>query len=88
MPAGGSAQGIIVVGGKVSELVDYVCGNNFPRRFPPRRGPDPDPRLAGHELILMGAEMVRYSKSTANAALGREFSTAGEKLIDAGLERL
>ena len=90
----GSEQGIIVVGGRVSELVDFVCGNNFPRRFPPRPGPnpdpdpEPDPRLAGHELVLMGAAMVRFSKSTANPALGREFSLAGEKLIDAGLERL
>ncbi|MFZ0063929.1 MAG: hypothetical protein WAL47_17990 [Pyrinomonadaceae bacterium] len=86
----GSEQGIIVVGGRVSELVDFVCGNNFPKRFPPipPPGPDPDPRLRGDELVLMGAELTRYSKTIANKVLGRELTAAGEKLIDAGLERL
>jgi hypothetical protein len=85
----GDERGIIIVGGKVSELVDFVCGNNFPRRIPrPRPGPDPNPLLTGQELILMGAEVVRSSKMIANEALAREFTAAGEKLIDTGLERL
>ena len=86
----GDDRGIIVVGGKVSELVDFVCGNNFPRRIPPPPppGPHPDPRLTGQELILMGAEVLRSSKMIANEALAQEFTAAGEKLIDTGLERL
>ena len=81
----GGDRGIIVVGGKMSELVDFVCGNNFPRKIPP---PSPDPRLTGLELVLMGAEVISFSKSLANEALGAEFASVGKKLIDAGLERI
>jgi hypothetical protein len=84
----GGERGIIVVGGKISELIEFVCGNSFPRKIPPAPGPGSDPRLAGHELVLMGAEFVRSSKSVANEKLGREFAAAGERLINAGLERL
>lgn len=84
----GNDRGIIVVGGRISELVDFVCGNSFPRKIPPRPGPEPDPRLRGQELVLMGGELVRYSRTIASEALGHEFSAAGERLIDAGLERL
>jgi hypothetical protein len=84
----GDDRGIIVVGGRVSELVDFVCGNHFPRRIPPRPGPDPDPRLTGQELVLMGGALVGYSKTVANGALAEEFTAAGERLIDAGLGRL
>jgi len=84
----GDERGIIVVGGKISELVDFVCGNNFPRRIPPPRGDETDPRLTGQELVLMGGELVRSSKTVANETLRREFTHAGENLIDAGLERL
>jgi hypothetical protein len=85
----GDERGIIVVGGKVSELVDFVCGN-VPRRFPtpPPRGSNDDSRLSGQELILMGAELLNYSRTIANESLGQEFTAAGERLIDVGLERL
>ena len=85
---GGNERGIIVVGGKISELVDFVCGNNFPRPIPRSRPGDPEPSLTGHELILMGSELVRHSKTIGNETLGREFTAAGEKLIDVGLERI
>jgi hypothetical protein len=84
----GNERGIIVVGGKISELVDFVCGTNFPRRIPPPRGGKSEGRLTGQELVLMGGELVRYSKTVASEALGHKFGAAGEHLIDAGLERL
>ncbi|MBA3544691.1 MAG: hypothetical protein H0T83_09675 [Chthoniobacterales bacterium] len=84
----GNDRGIIVVGGRISELVEFVCGNHFPRRFPPPRGGQSDPLLTGQELVLMGAELVRYAKSVANEALRGDLSGAGERLIDTGLERL
>ena len=84
----GNERGIIVVGGKISELVEFVCGNHFPRRIPPPPGPDPDPRLTGQELVLMGVELVRHSKSVANERLAGELTAAGEKLLDTGLERM
>lgn len=83
----GSDRSIIVVGGKISELVDFVCGNNFPRRIPPPRGGE-DARLTGHELVLMGAELTHYSKTIANETLAHKLTEAGNNLIDAGLERL
>lgn len=85
----GGDRGIIVVGGKVSEMVDFVCGNSFPRKIPPSPpDPEPDPRLTGFELVVMGVEVVSFSKSLTNEALGAEFAAAGEKLIGAGLERI
>lgn len=85
----GDDRGIIVVGGKISELVDFVCGN-VPRRFPPPppRGSNDDQRLSGQELILMGAELLNYAKTIANESLAGEFKNAGEQLIDTGIERL
>lgn len=84
----GSDRGIIIVGGKISELVEFVCGNNFPRPIPPRPGSDGDSRLSGQELVLMGAELLRFSRSTANERLAQEFTAAGDRLIDTGIERL
>jgi hypothetical protein len=85
----GNDCSIIIVGGRISELVDFVCGNSFPRKIPPRPGPEPDLRLTGKRTRPDGrAEFIRYSKTVANKTLGREFAAAGEKLIDAGLQRL
>lgn len=82
----GNERGIIVVGGKISELVDFVCGTPW-RRWP-IPGPDPDPRLSATELLLAGAELVNVSQTAANEKLGGELADAGRKLIDEGLERL
>ena len=81
----GGDRAIIVVGGKVSELVDEVCGNNFRRRWPiPRpRGGD-----LGEELIVMGIEFVRGSGRVANSGLSGQFAAAGRKLIEEGTRRL
>ena len=79
---------IIVVGGKISELIDFICGNNFPRRIPPPRGGEPEGRLTGQELVLMGGQLVRYSKTMAAKHSATNLAGAGENLIDDGLERL
>jgi hypothetical protein len=72
----GNDHSIIVVGGRISELVDFVYGNYFPRKIP--SGHQPHPRLGGQELVLMGgAELVRYSRAIANEKLVREFTAAG-----------
>jgi hypothetical protein len=84
----GEDRGIIVVGGRISELVDFVCGNSFPRKIPPRPRHHGTAPLTAQELVLMGAELVRCSKIAANETLAHEFAAAGENLIDAGLERL
>lgn len=86
----GDRQGIIVVGGRISELVDEICGTNFPKKFPipPRPGPDPDPRLTGTELVLIGSHFLATSGIVANEQLRNEFTTAGERLVNEGLNRI
>jgi hypothetical protein len=86
----GSDRAIIVVGGKISELVDFVCGTAFGKKIPPPPPPDPrqDPLLTGSELIVMGAELLSCAKGVSNKKLADEFSRAGERLMDEGLERL
>jgi hypothetical protein len=81
----GGDRAIIVVGGKVSELVDEVCGTSFPRKFPvpPPRGGE-----LGEELIVMGMEFLRGSHATANSELAGQFGAAGRRLIEEGTSRL
>jgi hypothetical protein len=86
VPVNGSERGIIVVGGKISELVEFVCGT--PWRKWPVPGLDPDPRLSATELLLAGAEFVNVSEITTNERLAGELAEAGRKLIYEGLERL
>jgi hypothetical protein len=86
----GDRQGTIVVGGRISQLVDEICGNNFPKKFPipPRPGPDPDPRLTGTELVLIGSHFLATSGIVANDQLRNEFTRAGERLVNEGLNRI
>ena len=81
----GGDRAIIVVGGKVSELVDEVCGNSFRRKWPipPPKGGD-----LGEELIVMGMEFIRGSSNVANSELAGQFGAAGRKLIEEGTRRL
>jgi len=73
----GNDHSIIVVGGRISELVDFVYGNYFPLKIPP--GHQPHPRLRGQELVLMGgAELVRYSKAIANEKLVANLQPPGK----------
>jgi hypothetical protein len=79
----------IVVGGKVSELVDFVCGNSFrrPIPFPGPRGDAEDLRATGDELVLIGLEFLRGAKETASTDLANEFRNAGKRLVDEGVNR-
>jgi hypothetical protein len=87
---GADQRGIIIVGGRISQLVDDICGTTFPRKFPvpPRPGPEPDPRLSGTELILMGTYFLESSRLVANEQLGTEFAKAGERLVEEGMTRI
>ena len=85
----GSDRGIIVVGGKVSELVDFVCGNSFRRPIPipgPRGGVE-DMRASGDELVMIGLEFLRGAKEIASADLANEFRNAGKRLVEEGVSR-
>lgn len=85
----GSERGIIIVGGKVSQLVDDICGTVVFKKIPipPPKGGDDD-KFSSRELILAGLQFLNGTGSTANEALQREFQNAGEKLIDEGMRRL
>jgi len=84
----GSEQGIIVVGGKVSQFVDDFCGTVVLKKvpIPGPKGPEED-KFSARELILAGLQFLNGTGSTANEALQRKFQNAGEKLIDEGLKR-
>jgi hypothetical protein len=85
----GERQGIIIVGGRLSMLVDELCGNNFPRRIPiPRPKHDTDDRLSAMELILAGAVCEQNAASIAHDGLRQELRNAGAKLIEAGIARI
>ena len=86
MRSTGDDRSIIVVGGRVSELVEFVCGNGFrpPIPFP---GPRDDTRATGDELVMIGLEFLRGAKQTANTDLANEFRNAGRRLVDEGANR-
>lgn len=85
----GEQQGIIIVGGRLSLLVDELCGNNFKIRIPvPRPKHDTDDRLSGLELIVAGAVFEQNAAITANEGLRQELRNAGAKLIENGLARI
>lgn len=81
----GGDRAIIVVGGKISELVDEVCGNNFAKKWPI---PPPRGENLGEELIVMGMEFIRRSNVVANSELSGQFAAAGRKLIEEGTRKL
>jgi hypothetical protein len=86
MRSEGDDRSIIVVGGKVSELVEFVCGNSF-RRPIPGPGPRDEMRATGDELVMIGLEFLRGAKETANTDLANEFRNAGRRLVDEGVNR-
>jgi hypothetical protein len=85
----GIEQGIIVVGGRVSQFVDDFCGTVVYKKIPipGPKGPE-DEKFSGKELILAGMQFLNGTGSTASEALQREFQKAGEKLVDEGLRRI
>jgi hypothetical protein len=85
----GERQGIIIVGGKLSLLVDELCGNNFKIRIPiPRPKHDTDDRLSGMELIVAGAVFEQNAATVAHEGLRQELRNAGAKLIETGIARM
>ena len=85
----GERQGIIIVGGRLSLLVDELCGNNFKIRIPiPRPKHDTDNRLSGMELILAGAVFEQNATTIAHDGLRQELRNAGAKLIEEGIARM
>ena len=86
---GGQQRGIIIVGGKLSALVDELCGNNFKIRIPvPKPKHDADNRLSGLELIVAGAVFEQNAATVAHEGLRNELRHAGAKLTEVGIARL
>jgi hypothetical protein len=85
----GEQQGIIIVGGRLSLLVDELCGNNFKIRIPlPRPKRDEDELLSGIDLLAAGAVIEQTAATIAHEGLRRELRNAGAKLIENGLARI
>ncbi len=85
----GEQQGIIIVSGRLSELVDELCGNNFKIKIPiPRPKHDTDEMLSGLELLTAGAVFEQNAAITANEGLQRELRNAGAKLVETGIARM
>jgi hypothetical protein len=85
----GEQQGIIIVGGKLSMLVDELCGNNFKIRIPfpkPKRGEGE--LLSGIELLAAGAVFEQNASTIGNEELRNEFRNAGARLIETGIARM
>ena len=85
----GEQQGIIIVGGRLSLLVDELCGNNFKVRIPfpkPRHGEDEF--LSGLELLTVGAVFEQNAATVAHEGLRQELRNAGARLIETGIGRM
>jgi hypothetical protein len=85
----GEQQGIIIVGGRLSLLVDELCGNNFKVRIPfpkPKRGEDE--LLSGIELLTVGAVFEQNAASVAHEGLRQELRNAATRLIETGIARM
>jgi len=85
----GEQQGIIIVGGKLSLLVDELCGNNFKVRIPfPKPKHDEDGLLSGFELLVVGVTFEQNAKNVVHEGLRHELRNAGAKLIEKGMARI
>ncbi|MDQ3710682.1 MAG: hypothetical protein M3388_00450 [Acidobacteriota bacterium] len=85
----GEQQGKIIVGGRLSQLVDYLCGTAIKLKFPiPRPKHDTDDKLSGIELLTAGAIFEQTAKNIHREDLRQEFRNAGAKLIETGISRM
>jgi hypothetical protein len=85
----GEQQGIIIVGGRLSLLVDELCGNNFKVRIPfPKPKRDEDEFLSGLELLAVGAVFEQNAATVAHEGLRQELRNAGARLIETGIARM
>jgi hypothetical protein len=85
----GEQQGIIIVGGRLTLLVDELCGNNFKVRIPfPKPKRDEDEFLSGLELLTVGAVFEQNAATVAHEGLRQELRNAGARLIETGIARM
>jgi len=85
----GEQQGIIIVGGRLTLLVDELCGNNFKVRIPfPKPKRDEDEFLSGLELLTVGAVFEENAATVAHEGLRQELRNAGARLIETGIARM
>ena len=76
----GSENGIIVVGGKVSDIVDEWCGTPVPGRH------GPGPHFVS--LFSAGAQFQRAADSMRDSALHSVFLSAAKKLFKTALSQM
>jgi hypothetical protein len=85
----GEQHGIIIVGGRLTLLVDELCGNNFKVRIPfPKPKRDEDELLSGLELLTVGAVFEQNAATVAHEGLRQELRAAGARLIETGIARM
>ena len=85
----GEQQGIIIVGGRLSLLVDELCGNNFKVRIPfPKPKHDEDEFLSGLELLTVAAVFEQNAATIAHEGLSQELRSGGARLIETGIARM
>ncbi|SRR5215204_249465 len=85
----GEDNGIIIVGGRLSQFVDELCGNNFKVKIPfpkPKRGEDE--LLSGLDLIAAGAVFEQNAAVVVHEGFRNELRNAGLRLIETGIQRL
>ena len=75
-----SKRGIIIVGGRVSEVIEEWCGTPVPGHHGPR------PHALG--LIAAGAQFQRAADARGNRSLQSVFTSAADKLLKTGLSRM
>ncbi len=85
----GDERGIIIVSGKLSLLVDELCGNNFKVKIPfpkPKRGESE--LLSGLELLTVSAVFAQNAATVAHEGVRQELRNAGARLAEAGIARM
>jgi hypothetical protein len=76
----GSDKGIIIIGGKVSEIVDEWCGTPVPGHH------GPGPHFVS--LLAAGAQFQQAADSMRESELHSVFSSAAKKLFKTALSRM
>ena len=87
---GGEERSIIIVGGKVSRLIDDYCGTDFRHRWP---FPGPPPwwfktEVDGRDLLVLGATLNAAAERSADPIVRQVLGDASGKLAEVGVERL
>ena len=85
----GNQRGIIIVSGKLSMLVDELCGNNFKIKIPiPHPKHDPHRGLSGMELLMAATVCEKTAHSCSNIELHHELRRTSNRLIEEGIARM